>query len=261
MGVLMAPIAALVTGFNVIIFSALYAIFFGAGISGTFPFPDQIVFNKIAFFDPNFINPQTVNTATPVAILQSTISNMYYTFYLIAISIFIVAAIFIGIKLAMSSIASEKSHYKQVLNSWIIGIVLLFTVHFLMAGIFAINEKFVEIAYSLIDEDALEFKVNLASLIPMYGNAIAGLLKNVSKIFGASSALGDVTVYGYGGMVLMFFMNGLGGDIVSALVFAIILGQTIAFSVLYLKRVFYCIILGMIAPLIVAMDVIKKAAG
>ena len=260
-GVLLGPLAGLVSAFNVIIFSALYTIFTAVGTTGgaAFPFPDQIVFNKIAFFDPNFINPTIIESA-PISILNSFIGNMYYTFYSIALLIFVVSAVIIGIKLAISSIASEKAQYKQALTNWVFGIVLLFTVHFIIAGIFAVNEQIVEIASNLVSGDTFEFSFSIFEGLPFgIGNAINKLTGG--SALSADGAFGAIKVQGYGGLILMFVVKGSGGDMVAAIICSIILGQTCALVVQYTKRLFYCIVLGMLAPLIVAVDVIKKSMG
>lgn len=172
-GVLTAPLTGLMVALAFLMFMVLYLIFQAVGISNgvlSYPFPDSIVFNRMAFFDPNFINPTQVGGNAPVTILQGGISSLYYTFFIIALTIFVIAAMIIGIKLAISSIASEKAQYKQALNNWVFGIVLLFTVHLLMAGIFAVNEGIVTVAYDVAGE--IEFKLPVFSGIPVVRKCI-----------------------------------------------------------------------------------------
>lgn len=278
-GVFMAPFSTLITVIALFIFVVLYVIFQAMGISNgilSFPFPDSIVFNRMAFFDPNFINPTQVGGKNaPVYILQGTISSLYYTFFILALTIFVIAAMIIGIKLAISSIASEKAQYKQALSNWVFGIILLFTVHILMAGIFAINEGITAVAYEVAG--TIKFKLPVVKAIPIVGNSIGNIIGGSSdggiNIMGIlTGGLSDTvrnagvkidapefTGTGYMGLVLIFLAKGIGGDLISALVLFIIMGQTLALVVMYTKRLFYCIFLGMLAPLIVAVDVIKKS--
>jgi len=114
LGPLTAALATLVNVVLIVVFTLLYFIFSPISAGYAFPFPDQIIFNKIGFFDPNFINPTTVN-GSPVKILQELIRNLYYTGFVIAGTVFLIAAMVIGIKLAISTIASDKAHYKQAL--------------------------------------------------------------------------------------------------------------------------------------------------
>lgn len=156
-GVLLMPIVRLINSFGLIIFAVLYILFFALGVSEgvAFPFPDQIVFNKISFLDPNFINPAENSVAKQ---LFSIIKNMYSSFFVLAGTIFVIAAMIIGIKLAISSIAAQKAQYKQALNTWIVGIVLLFTVHYLLAGLFYLNEQIV----SVVSVKANQTKVTMS---------------------------------------------------------------------------------------------------
>lgn len=260
-GPLTTAISLLLNSVIGIVFLLLYFIF--SPISGgvSFPFPDQIIFNQIAFFDPNFINPPTYAGGgaiekAPVVILQQLISNMYYTGLIIAGAIFVVAAMIIGIKLALSSIASEKAHYKQALLNWLMGIFLLFTTHFIMLAVFTINESIVN-AVSKAANDVI-FKVDLARMIPLGGKAISSLINGISKFFGGPSDLTFVNGSGYGGLIFRFAAYAFGGDLSSSIICGILVGQTCALIIMYLKRLFYSIVLGMVAPLIVAADIMKK---
>ncbi len=266
-GVLLRPFTTLMLAIALFIFFVMYVIFQALGISNgilSFPFPDSIVFNRMAFFDPNFINPTQVgNKNAPVYVLQGTISSLYYTFFILALTIFVIAAMIIGIKLAISSIASEKAQYKQALSNWVFGIILLFTVHILMAGIFAINEGITAVAYEVAG--TIKFKLPLLEAIPIVGNSIGNVVGAVSDLLGDLTG-GAITipsvsidVPGYMGLIIIYVLKALGGDMISALILFMIMGQTIALVVMYTKRLFYCIFLGMLAPLIVAVDVIKKS--
>lgn len=268
-GVLGQAFIGLFTTIAVLIFTVLYIVFKALGITNgvfSFPFPDSIIFNRMAFFDPNFINPtQAFDGKAPVAILQGVISSMYYTFFILALTVFVIAAMIIGIKLAISSIASEKAQYKQALNNWVFGIALLFTVHILMAGIFALNEAIVEVASDLAGE--VTFKISLLKAIPFVGNTISNLVGGVTDLLGSLGVNVDWDVKvdfpmkGFSGLLLMYAVYALGGDLISVITFFIVLGQTVALVVMYTKRLFYCIFLGMLAPLIVAVDVIRKSMG
>ncbi len=272
-GTVLGAFSTLLFGLALIVFLVMWFIFAAVGVGDgwlSFPFPDQIIFNKMAFFDPNFINPtRQLSGQAPVAILQDIISSMYYTFFTVALTIFVIAAMVIGIKLALTSIASEKAQYKQALNNWVFGIVLLFSVHLLMAGIFAINEAVVEVAYHMSGN--IKFSVSAFELVPGVGNTIKNIFGTVmSGINGIldilnvgfdlpEDALVELPWGGYAGMIIMFLVNAWGGDFISALTLFVVLGQTFALVVSYVKRLFFCIFLGMLAPIVIAVDVIKKS--
>lgn len=255
-GPLTSAIAALINAVIGIVFLILCFLFSPIANGFLFPFPDQIIFNKVPFFDPNFINPTTLGNA-PVHILQGLIKNLYYTGFVIAGAIFVVAAMVIGIKLAVSTIASEKAHYKQSLVTWITGLFLLFTTHFIMLAIFTVNEEIVN--RISVASDNITFSLDLLKIIPGgVGKLLSSIVNGIAGLLGADSSVTDINVKGYGGLLIKFAAYAFGGDLASSVVCGILLGQTCALIIMYIKRLFYSIILGMIAPLIVAADVIKK---
>ncbi|MDD2627635.1 MAG: hypothetical protein PHR25_00060 [Clostridia bacterium] len=257
-GILGTPFAMLINVFSLLIFLVLYLLYAGMGINsgGAFPFPDQIVFNQLSFFDPNFINPAA---DSPANMIQDIIKSMYYSLFVLAGTFFVIAAMIIGIKLAIASLAAEKARYKQALNNWILGILLLFVVHYLMAAVFYLNEQIVEIALESSSEIAIKF--DWLDAVPVIGKPISRIVNGVAHLFtGTDTSVTTINMYGYGGLIGMFALKAfIGQDLVSSIVFLIVIGQSLGLVVMYIKRMIMCFILGMIAPLIVAVDVIKKS--
>ncbi len=182
MGALAAPLVSLAFVLLMVIFSTMYYLFAPVSGGATFPFPDQIVFNRLAFFDPNFLDPPTQGVS-PVAILQDVISNMYYTFYVIANAIFLLAIMIIAIKLAVATIATDKAHYKKALTSWAFGLLIVFILPFLMAGIFKINETIVNAAYDGMKANEIKFPITGKEVSEaIVGAATLGIGTNIAKI-------------------------------------------------------------------------------
>lgn len=264
MGVLGSVIAPLINVFAVLIFMILYILFVSTGLTGgtmstafSFPFPDQIVFNKIPLLDPNFINPHQRAIGN---IAGGVIKNMYSSFFVLAVTVFVISALIIGIKLIFSSLAAEKAKYKEMLNVWIMGIVMLFLVHYLLAGMFYLNEEIVKaVSEDVVDDITIPFQAT--SAIPIVGKTVSKFLSvTTSWINPNGTAIDTIPLKGYGGIVLKFALQGIVGlDLISSIVFLIIIGQTFGLMITYLKRAFMCIFLGLMAPLIVAVDVVQKA--
>lgn len=227
-----AGLATLSSGLAVALFLLINMIFSGMTGEITFPFPDKIILNKIAIFDPNFTAPDS-NSIT--AIIKDTILQMFNSLQTVAIAVFAIAAMIIGIKLAISTLATEKAKYKEAITKWITGIVLLFTLRFIIAGIFYLNEAIVVSISSSVEETT--FNVPIIQSIPIFGKLISTLFKD-TWITEAGPPIN-----GYGGLILRNIMLGIGGNIFCALSSFIILGQTIALIIMYLKRVFYAIVL------------------
>ena len=90
-------------------------------------------------FDVNFINPsvgmddenkQDLNIAYQ---LQGVISDWYYALRNLAIVGLLSVLVYVGIRIIISSTASDKAKYKQMLKDWLVALCLLFFLHYIMA--------------------------------------------------------------------------------------------------------------------------------
>lgn len=255
-----AGLAVLLTGVAFILFILLQTVFTLGGVTENLlqiPFPDTVIFNKMALFDANFINPEPT-TASPIYAIRTTISSVYDSFVIIAVALFTIIAMVIGIKLALATIASEKAKYKQAIGCWISGIILLVCLKWVLAGMFKINEEIVQRVYEISTRSEMKFEVFSLATIPLVGSTISTIM----SWFGANaSAVSWGSVPGYLGLVLKYLLEGLGGNFVGSLVAFVVLGQTFAIISVYLKRVFYCLLLGLVGPLVVAVDTFNRSMG
>lgn len=122
--------------------------------------PDKIFSNEVPLLDVNIINPQDKNSAS--YILQSTIAKWYLVLRNIAIVAFLSMLVYVGIRIVISSTAGDKAKYKQLLKDWLVGLCLLFMMHYGMSFALTLNEKFVEFLASenqsiVIQNDELDF--------------------------------------------------------------------------------------------------------
>lgn len=126
--------------------------------------PDRIFSNQIALLDTNIFEPekpQEGETTSAVYILQSTISSWYIVLRDIVIVGFLSVLVYVGIKIIISSTAQDKSKYKQMLYDWLIGLCLVFFMHYLMAGLQFGVEKLTDLVSSVnsniyIEDDNIE---------------------------------------------------------------------------------------------------------
>lgn len=89
---------------------------------------------------------QLMTATDPIIVqLKTLVAVWYYLIRLLAVAAMAVVLIFIGIKMAISTIASDKAVYKRMLVDWIVGIVLIFTMHYIMYFAITINEILVDI--------------------------------------------------------------------------------------------------------------------
>ena len=105
---------------------------------------DQILFNKLAITDINIFSNQT---ATGIDLIgnniimeiRTFIANWYYAFRNLVIITYLCSLIYIGIRMAVSSIAEDRAKYKNMLKNWFIGLALVIVLHFIIVLIIQIN--------------------------------------------------------------------------------------------------------------------------
>lgn len=151
-------------------------------------------------------------------IFREAVAQWYYILRLISTSALLVMLIYVGIRMALSTIASEQAKCKQMLADWVTSLALLFVLHYIIQIVISIN----------------------TSLI----NVLATIAKNSTLVDGKSiGAVFDSC------LVNTIFSTGVGG-IFSTIIYFILKGQSLMFFVYYMKRMVTVAFLIMIAPLI-----------
>lgn len=98
----------------------------------------SIFSNKVEAFNVNFFKKTTKPSEKNIAAnLRNVIATWYVALRNIALVLMLLVLVFIGIKITVSSVASDKAKYKQLLMDWLIGICLLIFMHYIM--VFAVN--------------------------------------------------------------------------------------------------------------------------
>ena len=156
------------------------------GLTGTneFPWADRVIFNAVPFLDVNFLNPEpgslflADNNQTALA---GVIVKIYGSLMTLSIGFLGVAVGVISIKLAISTVASEKAKYKKSIVKFFSSIVLLFCVHYIIALVFYVNERLVETASAILVDTVTELgmqnnldlsnKLNKDTLVSLYVQA------------------------------------------------------------------------------------------
>ena len=176
--------------------------------------PYEILFNKLHLTSIDFFNLSEPDSTTAVGQIRQQIVKWYYIMRIIAIAILLAILIFVGIRMTITTIASEKAIYKKALFDWATSLALVFFLHYLIRGILWINTGLVSI---------LDTIANLGTN-PM--NDLLGIMNN-----------------------LLFHYDFLVA-VTSIIVFIFITIQTIMFLVNYIKRMITLAFLIIISPLI-----------
>lgn len=215
-------------------------------LTGNFQFPwaDRTIFNGMHILDVNFINPSpgslfmTSGNNPQYTAIGTSIRNIYFTALSLALGFLGIVVAVMAIRLAISSIASEKAKYKEAIVHWITALVLLFGMHYVISLVFYVNEQMVEVASNIVFEKTQNTQV---AVLQGWKADISGM----GEYF-KNEALKLVDNFG-----MQVFT--------SALLYAVFIVQSVMFFWSYLKRFFYVIILALIAPFVVIYDFLRKS--
>lgn len=122
---------------------------------------EKIVFNKVALFNVNYFDDKTEYTvgsgdhavtithAESNLKIKTSVSQMFIVCRLIAVAIGLLVLIYIGIRMALSTIASEEAKYKKMLVAWGESIILMFVLVYIMVFIMSFGEMLVSLFYNM----------------------------------------------------------------------------------------------------------------
>lgn len=123
-----------------------------------YPWADMIVFNSVPYLDVNFINPddnsifgitflhstQTDKNGKPIIgdmMIGDVIKDLYYSLLIMSVSLLGIGVSITAIRLAASTIASDKAKYKEAITKCVYTILILTSIHFLISFMFYLNES------------------------------------------------------------------------------------------------------------------------
>ncbi len=113
---------------------------------------ESIFSNNVEFLNVDFINPineddytvKNKSTTEGLTSLRKIIAAWYVAIRNFSLVIMLSILVYVGIRIIISSAASDKAKYKQLLLDWIVGMCLLFMLHYVMSISIMITEKITE---------------------------------------------------------------------------------------------------------------------
>ena len=185
--------------------------------------------DKIDLVNANIFNAETSNKANNV--IKQNVQKWYYAIWVMSIILNMVVLVYIGIRMAMSTVADEKAKYKSQLIAWFQSIVL-FAMHFIIRLIFFVGKILVDM-----------LTVILNGIIE---NVLSGEdIKNIDLLI--FDSLGQVLLKPRGWKPLENF-----------LCYILLMCYQIKFLLMYLKRFFVISFLVIISPLVTVTYSIDK---
>ena len=220
---------------------------------------EDVIFNNIPLLDINFFDfshagGQELAENSPIYVIRQLIAGWYASFRIIAIIFMLIVLIYLMIKAAITTAASDKAVVKERLVEWLVGFLIVFSIHYVMMGIIYFNNQVVDIlkpiayAQSHPNTGAISTTIDkTADLITIDRNVNVGSVSQNKE----DSIYEKIRVMAYD----IPAISGWSGTFmyVTLVVFMII------FVFMYIKRVFILAILTIISPLIGVLYAFNKA--
>ena len=197
-----------------------------------------IVLLIVMLFFPCFVNAAD-DDINLVLKIKETIAFWYYVMRLIALAVMLIILLFVGIKMAISTIASEKALYKRMLMDWVVGMILVFSIHYIMIGIIYFNEVMVSVLSNIKME-------SVASSISKEFN--------LSKYTSAS----DIEISLYEAVRTRAYDPKLINGTTGMIMYMFLVYYAVRFTLIYLKRYLSVVVLTLMAPAVATSYAINK---
>lgn len=230
------PILSITEGIKAIVNSFLNNLSDTEGIDYNI---EKIIFNEVPILDINFFSGtaagQDVEANSPVGLIRKTVATWYVSFRNLVIIAMAAIIIYIGIRMALSTIPQRKATYKRMLIGWVQALVIIFVIHMVMILIININNNVVDI-----------FKNSI--------NQIDGLVTAEDAEDANETSIYDtIRTRAYDFRISVGFP--------ATIIYLVLIVTWIRFLWVYAKRSFTILILVVIAPFIGAKYAIDSASG
>ena len=187
------------------------------GTKGNVATPFDIFFNKYKLFDVNFFDITTEDNIINTIRIQ--VAQWFYVLRTISAAALLGILIYVGIRMAISTVASDRAKYKKMLFDWCASLALVFVLQYIAIFTIYANNAIINFLRDYISQN--------------------GGGETYNQI---NAAIKDIQKLGMGGMGI--------GSIVATFAYCMIIFQTIAFMVPYIQRMLKVGFLLIISPLI-----------
>jgi hypothetical protein len=125
----------------------------GASVNTNVITPFDIFFNKVKILDINFFDIGTDDSI--VTRIRTSIAAWYYVLRNLAAAILLVILIYVGIRMAISTVASDKAMYKKMLVDWVASLALIFVMQYIMIFAITVNNTIINALSTGVDSDKI----------------------------------------------------------------------------------------------------------
>ena len=227
---------------------------------------DKLVFNKVDKVSIdywNYTNSNATEISTPIKnYMAIPVQKWYKVFNRIAIMVYMIVLVYMGIAIMLSSTGEKRARYKELTMTWVIGIAILFLFPYVMKYIIKLNDALtnmianVSTSFGFTQQEGTGGNLGQLGFLDVayeYGKP------EFSKHLGNSK---DIITFTRN-VAIGVKDDGSGNkktnaNIALALVYDVLIGQTLVILIMYYKRAFMMAFLIVIFPLVAMSYVIDK---
>lgn len=123
---------------------------------------ERAVFNRIPLFNINFFemgdtykvgvegeNQVEIESSAEVNAIKDRVAKMFRIIQIIATGLSLVVLLYIGIRMALSTLSDDKAKYKKMLIGWVESVVILFLLEYIMVAVIMFGEMLTNLFYDL----------------------------------------------------------------------------------------------------------------
>ena len=126
----------------------------------------DVVYGKINLFDINFFDLSKKGENDVNAIIKEQVVNWYYILRSVALIANLLVLVYVGIRMAISTVASDQAKYKEMLISWLTSFIIIFALPYLLMFIFEMANAFL----ALVQQAAPKENLDTIILESVYGD-------------------------------------------------------------------------------------------
>ena len=116
--------------------------------------PFDIFFNRVKILQVDFFDIGTEENF--VNSMRTSVASWYYVMRILASAILLVILIYVGIRMAISTIASDRAMYKKMLVDWVASIALIFVLQYIIIFTVNVNNAIVKVIGAAVSSEDME---------------------------------------------------------------------------------------------------------
>lgn len=138
---------------------------------------ESILFNKLPLTDANFFNfeeaggYELVKDGKPVSWIYNIrkyLATLYVIMRNVSIAAMLFVLLYVGIRMAISTLAKKKAQYNKMLTAWFTGLCIVIFIHLFMYTTLFINDKIVDLLLQLNVTEATEILGETGESLSLY---------------------------------------------------------------------------------------------